>query len=49
MKKYWIYKTVYMCPLCGSEKVYRERMYTEKPIEWTERQSLKDHYDYCDV
>jgi len=32
-KKYW-YKTIYAdCPVCGYEKIYRERMYTPKPKE----------------
>ena len=36
-QKYWVYTTVYNCPLCGWEKSYRERRYTPKPENWQER------------
>ena len=40
-----------MCPLCGKEKIYRERRYTEKPNDkhWDERVQIEEVYDYCDV
>ena len=48
-ENFWIYKTTYMCPLCGKEKVYRERKYDKKPKDWNLRQTLIEYYDYCDV
>jgi hypothetical protein len=47
--KYWIYKTIYYCPLCGKEKIYRERRYTKKPKNFSYRQEWKESYDYCGV
>ena len=35
--KYWMYTTVYECPLCGYEDVNRERRYTPKPEDWQKR------------
>lgn len=34
---YWMYTTVYECPLCGYEDVNRERRYTPKPEDWQKR------------
>ena len=48
-KKYWIFKTVYYCPLCGKEKVYRERRYTKKPESFNKRQDWNEKYDYCEM
>jgi len=48
MNKYWIYRTTYYCPLCGKEKVFRERYYTKKPDNFNQRQEWIERYDYCD-
>ena len=48
-KKYWIYKTVEYCPVCGREDIYRERRYTKKPKLFNNRQELVVHYDYCNM
>lgn len=48
-KKYWIFKTTYYCPLCGSEKIYRERRYTKKPKSFNKRQDWSEQYDYCNM
>lgn len=45
--KYWIYKTIYYCPLCASSTEYRERMYTPKPEDWYERNKIIDSWDSC--
>lgn len=45
-RKYWYLTTVYFCPLCGSEKCYRERVY-EQPKKWYRR--VIDAWDYCDI
>ena len=47
--KYWILKYTSYCPLCGKEKIYRERKYTPKPENPNERYQVDEHYDYCDV
>ena len=41
-KKYWYKLTIFNCPVCGSQKRYRERVYV-KPKEW----EWHDYYDYC--
>jgi hypothetical protein len=46
-KKYWIYKTIYYCPVCMSEKVYREREFTEKPEDVFQREETIETYDWC--
>ena len=34
---YWYRVTTWVCPLCGSEDRYRERVYGEKPEDYAER------------
>jgi hypothetical protein len=46
---YWIYKTVYMCPLCGHAKAFNQRRLGKKPKDPSDRKTLKEVYDYCDV
>ena len=36
-KKYWYYSEVEYCVLCGYERKYRERRYTPKPENPSER------------
>ena len=48
-KKYWYEKTVYYCPVCGREDVYRERVYTPKPKNWGDRNTFIEKFDYCNV
>ena len=48
-KKYWIYKTIDYCPVCGREDIYRERRYTKKPKLFNNRQEWVVHYDYCNM
>jgi hypothetical protein len=38
--KHWYKIIIEECPPCGRSKVYRERMYTEKPEDY------KDRYEY---
>ncbi len=38
--KYWVKKTIHVCVLCGHEDIDRERMYSEKPDRWEDRNSL---------
>jgi hypothetical protein len=35
--KYWYHITYEECVLCGRSHTYRERMYTEKPDDYTKR------------
>jgi hypothetical protein len=35
--KYWIFKTVYECPLCGKECTYQEKRYDKKPDDYNKR------------
>lgn len=46
MKKYWYKTTVFYCPLCSSERKYRERMPLPKPTKTWE---FHASYDYCDM
>ncbi len=46
-KKYWIYKVIWMCPVCGKEKYDRIRKYTKKPLKVEQRQTVRDYYDWC--
>lgn len=50
MKKYsyWIQTFIERCPLCGNERRYKSREYTERPEEWDKRNHLEEVYDYCD-
>lgn len=45
---HWYKITRHYCPLCDSEKIYRERVYGKRPFEWDERNTIHDVYDYCD-
>jgi hypothetical protein len=45
---YWYLITIDECPVCGRNKTYRERRYTPKPVEPSERYSYEQHYDWCD-
>ena len=46
-KKYWIATSIWVCPICGSEQVYKSREYTKKPKDWNKRNEVKEAYDYC--
>lgn len=43
-KIYWYETIVWMCPVCGSEQKFRERVYNVKP-EPSYR--IEDYYDWC--
>lgn len=50
MKKYWYMFYIGECPICGSNKSYKVRMYTKKPEKREDRiHYLSDHetYDGC--
>lgn len=40
-QKYWMFKTIYICPVCGEETVYTEKMHTEKPKNKEECQEIR--------
>ena len=40
ISRYWYRVTVWVCPLCGREDRYRERVYTEKPEDYADRFQL---------
>ena len=47
---YWYFIWYGECPVCGSSKGYRERRYTPKPEEATERYGYlpqNQTYDHC--
>jgi hypothetical protein len=48
-RKYWIRQTVDYCPVCGSERTIRERIYDEKPKDWMKRYVIEERWDYCDA
>jgi hypothetical protein len=46
--KYWYFISVYSCPVCGKEEVFRERRYTPRPNAWEDRHYWNDRaYDWC--
>ena len=49
MKKFWYLITILRCPICLSEKAFKERQYTPRPKHDFERYKIEDSYDYCDV
>lgn len=47
-KGYWIRSTIYYCPICAGEDVYRQRVYDEpKPVDWEDRNEVIEKWDYC--
>lgn len=47
MKKYWYKLFIYECPVCGSGNTYRERVYSDKPVEPSQRYEFIESYDWC--
>jgi hypothetical protein len=45
--KHWYFITMIICPICGREKVHKERRYDKMPKDWNQRHK-EEHYDYCD-
>lgn len=45
--KYWYLFTHFVCPLCGREGVYKERIYTIKPKDYWQRHIVNEAWDYC--
>lgn len=41
-KKYWYYTEIEYCVLCGHENKYRERRYTPKPENPSERTVVRE-------
>jgi predicted RNA-binding Zn-ribbon protein involved in translation (DUF1610 family) len=44
---HWYKQYVYECPVCGSGKIYRERVYGKKPKKYTLCYEYKQNYDNC--
>ena len=47
IRKCWYKKHVTMCPVCGKEKVERERIYGKKPKDYNLRMTVLEVYDWC--
>lgn len=45
--KYWFYITVYECPVCGMQEIYREKKITPRPEAYQHRHSFIQKYNYC--
>lgn len=45
--KYWYKTYMYECPVCGMQDIIKQRVYTEKPVEFEYRFQLIQRYDYC--
>jgi hypothetical protein len=45
--KYWYFKSLHECPVCGRSDTYRERRYTPKPENPQDRCEYVVDYDYC--
>jgi len=48
INKYWYMTYIIECPVCGSTDRYRERKYTERPLDIEERFDYKQQYDHCE-
>lgn len=48
MKPHWYLITVHYCPLCGRDSVFKERQYTERPAEYSDRHKFHEHFDWCE-
>ena len=46
--KYWYFTYIDYCPQCGRSEITRERRYTPKPENQSDRVLEKDVYDWCD-
>ena len=52
LPKHWYKIFIGECPVCGRDKSYRERMYTERPENDQDRYEYLPNsitYDYCGV
>lgn len=49
MKRHWYKWHEEECPLCGSGKSWKERVYGTKPKDASKRYQYEHIYDYCDV
>lgn len=48
MKPHWYYTETHACPVCGQERVYRERRYGKKPKDPRKRFHYDGNfYDHC--
>ena len=45
----WYEIYVFACPVCGREKVYRERRPPPRPEQWERRHHYEESYDWCDA
>jgi len=48
MRKHWYFITIFYCPQCGSEKIYRDRRYGYRPKKYANRHKEVEAYDWCD-
>lgn len=49
---YWIKSTIFSCPVCMTETIYRKRVYTydtPKPEKWEDRNEIIESWNYCDI
>ena len=47
-QKFWYSTEIEYCPVCGSMTRYKQREYTKRPVEWRNRNTVTEVYDYCD-
>ena len=47
MRKFWYKFIIHYCPVCGKEDCFKERIYTIRPKDRSERYSFIYIYDYC--
>jgi len=47
-RKHWYFIYTNYCPVCGRERVFRERRYDKRPKRWEARHRVEEVYDYCD-
>jgi hypothetical protein len=48
-QKYWYLIEHHTCPICGQTTTFRERQYTPKPENQSDRVFYFEFYDYCDA
>lgn len=46
--KYWYKTYIVECPVCGNTDEFKERVYTEKPLNIEERFDYKQQYYHCE-
>lgn len=44
---HWYHTSIHSCPVCGSQKVFKTRMFTPRPAAYMDRHVSVEVYDGC--